>query len=167
LAEEYAQGKCTREDLKPKKKELFKSLVSLAKGSPPTSTLAAAKKRPAAAARPAAQPVPLAKKPAGAAARLAAQPVPVARKPAAAAARPAAASAAAAAARTATRTTSARMSQLVPAAALRGTAMEADSAQLGEEEEEEEEEESEEAVPYVQLYTFSQGGSCCMCVIIG
>jgi hypothetical protein len=58
------------------------------------------------------------------------------------------------------------MSQLVPAAALRGTAMEADSAQLGEEEEEEEEE-SEEAVPYVQLYMFSQGGSCCMCVIIG
>ena len=79
-----------------------------------------------------------------------------------------AAASAASAAAAAARTTSPRMSQLqlVPAAALRGTAMEADSAQLGEEEEEEEEEEeSEEVVPYAQLHMFSQGGSCCMCVL--
>ena len=63
LAEEYVQGKCTKEDLKPKKKEQFKSLVALAKRSPPTS---ATKKRPAGA--PPTATMPSAKKPAAAAA---------------------------------------------------------------------------------------------------
>ena len=47
LAEEYVQGKCSKEDLKPKKKEQFKSMVALAKRSPPTQAKAAAMKRPA------------------------------------------------------------------------------------------------------------------------
>ena len=135
LAEEYVQGKCTKEDLKPKKKEQFKSLVTLAKRSPPTS---ATKKRPAAGAA------------AGAAARLAARSVPVAKKPAAGGAAEVAAATAAAAA--APRTSS----RHVPAAATRRTAAEADG--------EEEEEEEEEVVPYVQLYMFSQSDALCMCV---
>ena len=156
LAEEYVQGKCTKEDLKPKKKEQFKSLVTLAKRSPPTS---ATKKRPAAgAAAGAAATMPSVKKPAagaaaGAAARPAARSVPVAKKPAAGGAAEVAAATAAAAA--APRTSS----RHVPAAATRRTAAEADG-----EEEEEEEEESEEVVPYVQLYMFSQSDALCMCV---
>jgi hypothetical protein len=155
LAEEYVQGKCSKEDLKPKKKEQFKSMVALAKRSPPTSAKAAAMKRPAAGAA-----VPSAKKPAAGAAaeeaaRPAAQPVPVAKvakKPAAAGAAEGAAAAAAA------RTSSAHVAQPVPAAALEEEAAEAEG-------EEEGEEESEEVIPYVQLYMFSQSGMLCMFVV--